>query len=256
MAKITTVYDGKEITLDLEGVFTAEDIEENFVPKAQHTNEVAKLNRLLTKATRSPDELLEDANFKAKALAAWKVGEMDATQVASITEGIRAREVGPLTEKLTAAESTIASLLDNDLNNNLLAAAQSVGIRPEFLTPMAEGRPAPAVAILRQVFDFGYDHDHKTHAVRNGEGFAYSSKPSGNMPYKTVAEAVGEWAKSTVAAPFLLNQKPNIPGANNRTTPVHTTPGATRHIANDPVTIGQNLEAVAKGEAVVSLTPS
>lgn len=259
MARITTQVDGKEVTLDLDGVYTEDEIKTSFVPKSIHDNELGKYRRLLDKAQKAPDDLLADETFKHRALEAWKIdpkNPLSADQLASLTESIRAKEVRPLQEQLQEKDSLTSRLLQTDLNRQIENAARAIGVRDEFLTPMSEGRPAPIVAILGQTFDFGFDAERATHAVKAPNGqFEYSGKPSPTNPYKTPAEAVQDWAKSKEAMPFLKDPRQRVGGPSGPQGPAPTAVRGQRQIANDPMAIGQNLEAVAKGEVEVLVSP-
>jgi len=259
MARITTQVDGKEITLDLDNIFTEEDVKRDYVPKSVLDNEVGKFKRLLEKAQRGPEDLLSDETFKMRALETWKIdpkNPLSGDQLASVTESIRSRELRPLQEQLVQRELLVSRLLSHDLHRQLETSARALGVRDEFLAPMAEGKAAPIVAIMAQTFDFGYDPERGSHAVKGPTGdFLYSSKPTSENPYKTPAEALQDWARSKEAAPFLKDPRQRVAGPGGQQGPPPTTMRGTRSVANDPVAIGQHLAAIAKGEITVNYSP-
>ena len=256
MARITTQVDGKDVTLELDNILTEEEVKRDFVPKSVLDNEVGKYKRLLEKAQRAPDDLLADESFKMRALESWKIdpkNPLSGDQLASVTESIRARELRPVQEQLQQKEALVTKLLSVDLHRQIEQSARAIGVRDEFLVPMVEGKAPPIVAMLSQTYDFAFDADRGAHGVRGANGqFEYSSKPTNENPYKTPAEALQDWARSKEAAPFLKDPRQRVSGPGGQQGPAPTTIRGQRSVANDPVAIGRNLEAIAKGEIGVN----
>lgn len=260
MAKFKVQHEGKEIEIELDAVALSE-VRENYVPKAHHDSEFAKLRKKMDKLVE-PDSLLESDEFKTKAVEKWGLkGGLPAEQVNQLKSTWEKQHLAPLQKQLETLTAEIQTGRKKDLWRQITDAAEAAGIKKVLRTAPANlpNAPAPIVGMLEAYF--GRDDERGNWFARNGEQFAFAAKPTNESPYKGVSEFVTEFAK---ASPDLLETAPPQKGAGlDRTTQLGgvLTPatrvqspsqnaGPVRVDAADPLSMGRNLEAIVSGKAV------
>lgn len=246
--KLKVQHNGAEIEVDApEGVLTAEEVAEQYVAKAVHNSEMAKL-RKKGEGRVTADELLENDEFKTRALEAWNVkpGKGQADVEAARREWSD-KTLKPVQDQLAKAGETITGLRRRMLHSEILAAAASAGVKPQFLKSPARGAIAPIVSLMEGAF--GFDEESGSWYVRNGETFAYAAKPAeGAPPYKSAAEYVAEFAGNKENADFVVDQRQRGPGMQQ---PGRASGAPGTIDASDPYAFARNAEKIAKGEVVV-----
>jgi len=197
-----------------------------FMPSAKFQEE---LNRrgisIATKAGyKKPEELTPE---EIKALAEQKGVKLDAeaaspsdTAVAIETAVKKNRtqwetaELTPLQQKLKEQEEENDRLLASQLYSQIIAVAAAAGVDDVLLKAPTKNMQPPIVSMLADAFS--YDLDTKQFLVTSddGEGFAFSDKPSEAHPYKDVEEFVTSWAEDKANAKFIKagQRGPNLQG--------------------------------------------
>lgn len=243
--KLKVMHNNAEIEVDApEGVLTAEDVAEQYVPKAVHNSELAKL-RKKSQGLKTPDELLEDDEFKTRAIESWgiKPGKTGADVAAARTEWDQ-KVLKPVADELTKSKGTIDGLRRGTLHSRIIAAATG-HVKPQFLKPPTRGAVAPLVAMLEGAY--GLEPETQDFYVRDGERFAYAAKPAEGapVPYKTPEEHVAEWIGNKDNADFLVDQRQRGPNLQNtgRTSTTGVVDGSADRFA-----FARNAEKIAKGE--------
>jgi hypothetical protein len=242
--KFKVQHGGAEIEVELEGVMTEAEVAEQYVAKAVHNSELAKL-RKKSQGLKTPDELLEDDEFKTRAIETWGVKPgKSAADVEAARKEWDAKVLKPVTDELGKAKGAIDGLRRGSLHARLIAAAQGQ-VAPQFLKPPTRGAVAPFVAMLEPAF--ALEPETQDFYVRDGERFAYAAKPADGapVPYKTPEEHVAEWIGNKDNAAFLIDQKQRGPNLQN--TGRSSTSGVVEGKA-DPYAFARNAEKIAKGE--------
>jgi hypothetical protein len=242
--KFKVQHNNADIEVELEGVYTEAEVADQFVAKAVHNSELAKL-RKKAQGLKTPDELLEDDEFKTRAIESWgiKPGK-SAADVEAARKEWDVKVLKPATDELAKAKGTIDGLRRGGLHARLIAAAQG-HVAPQFLKPPTRGAVAPFVAMLEPAF--ALEPETQDYYVRDGERFAYAAKPAEGapVPYKTPEEHVAEWIGNKDNAAFLIDQKQRGPNLQNqgRATQTGVVEGG-----GDPYAFARNAEKIAKGE--------
>lgn len=232
-----------------DGVTSAEDLAESFISKAIHNAEMAKL-RTGSKGLVDPSTLLEDAEFKTNALGNWgidldaleKARELSPEQIEAITTRTRKAEVEPLQKLLEAASGERDSLRRSSLVSQILQAASGVARENLMKSPVENGEP-PIVNLLGAYF--GYEPETGSFAVKEGDGFKYSGKPSATNPYMGVTEFMETWAGDKANAAFVQDNRQG--GPNLASTETHH-PGGSVILTRAQARNAQNYQK-AKAEA-------
>jgi hypothetical protein len=191
----------------------------------------ASVNDLTTKVNafgKTPEEIAaietELAEIKAKADSSDKDKTSLAAQVEQLTAAVT---------KLTDENATAtAALAAKTQASTIEAAATAAGANPAMLADLVAKAEREGWVIE------GAELVHKT-------GDIVTKSDANPLNNKSVDEYFAEVFKSQPA------YQADVSGAGGQQTTV-ITPGTTVIAANDPLALGQNAEAVAKGEAVVA----
>jgi hypothetical protein len=210
-----------------DAVFLPEDIEAGYIPKDRMNTIVQERLSRATKGLVKPEALLEDEDFRSRALETWgvKPGEGGVDE-ATLAEKLSARlrderskwerdELGPTTELVQSQQSMIGRLLSKRAEAEIIAAAAAAGIRPEFLKKDARGR-YPIVALVESNFD--YDHETDSIAIVDGYDeeenptFKLSTKGTKEMPYLGVGDFFSDFEKDPTNAVYFNDTRQRVDG--------------------------------------------
>jgi len=212
--KIKTNINGQPTEIE---VADEEIVAAGFQPTANFEKElgrraisIAKKQGLMT-ADELKAQLLDDETFVQSVLDSKgiKPGQQDAGETATaIQDAVKrnrqeweSRELAPTRAKLEEFETREQSLLVKDLHRQIIQAAAQLGIKKALLKSPTRGSAPPIVSMLETAF--GFDTDTGEFYVLDGEGFAFSDKPSKDNPYKTVEEFVEQWTQDKENSEFL-----------------------------------------------------
>lgn len=192
-------YQGNEIEVPRpKGVFLEAEVNEKYVPKGAHNDQMARLRRDLDarKDLKPAETYLDDPDFKKKAVEKWGLdpnatSEQFQQQLARQKGEIFERDVKPLTEKLTKAEQRIADLQVKQLEASILAGAQGK-VDPKYLKPVSKSGKALVVALLKDAFKYDPEND-AWFAKGTSETAPFLFSQSGESPYMGPAEFIGGW---------------------------------------------------------------
>lgn len=205
--------------------------------------------------------LLTDEDFRSEALDAWGVdpNANDGEPAPKVEERLQqAREewerkhLTPAQERAQELESRVNILLNRRLEAEILEAA-GPAVKEPFRK--RQGKSSPLIA--KMVADrFEYDPEHDAFFLKDGDdGFAFSSKPSGDAPYKSVSEFMEEFLADPSNKDLVNDQRPRGPGFGS--------PGGgsgsgeftlTREEAKDPAKYRAAREAASKAGSTVQIT--
>lgn len=214
MARIKVQHEGKEIEVDLpEGYLSPAQVQEQYVPRSYMEQEISRkaksrYTKLVEEAKTDPAKKAELA--KLLGIEPKQPGEDkgDFTQRLKDAQASWERDnLEPLKTKLTEQGKRVERLTRNKLEGDIIAAAAEAGVKKEFLTPIAEGQPAPFVQFV--MGNFGYSDEHDDHFVRRGEEFEYAANPAGGrVPFKTVKEFITkDFVKLPYAKTYIEDQR-------------------------------------------------
>lgn len=113
-------------------------------------------------------------------------------------------ELKPVAEQLQTSKAEVDTLRRDRLTDSIVAAAARAGVKATLLNPPFAGAKAPIVAMLEQ--GFGLHEQTRQWYARGASAeqpFAFAAQPSGAQPYKTVDEAVSDWAKKPENKEFI-----------------------------------------------------
>lgn len=200
----------------LDGWLPEERVRAEYMPKTTFEAELGKRTKSIIKndGYRKAEELLEDEGFKKTFIEKHGLDPSKSAQefqaaLVREKEGLIAREVTPLKERLTKYEQRIAAKNARELQSTILSAAAGK-VKPSLLKG-TNGTKAPIVAMLESVF--GHDEENDAWFVRKGDdGYMFSK--SGVAPYQTVEEFIDEWAQNKDNADWLVDQTQAGPEAN------------------------------------------
>jgi hypothetical protein len=244
---------GTEHDVDIPNAIdvASDEFKQGYKPIAVHNHELAAARRS-TEGLKKPEDLLSDDAFKAQALTTWGIdpkgkAKLSGEELAQLQEQIRTKEVKPLQDQLTKATATITSGRQSQLRSVIESHARALHVDDRFLASPHEGAPPMIVAMLEPLF--GFDEETANWAVKKGEKFEYSSKPVDGQPWKGPIEFLAEWAGSDKGKGFLKDVRQRVAGPGGAQ---GAPAGSMKTIAgNDPLTFGQNLEGIAKGDVTV-----
>lgn len=252
MAKFKVTIDGAEREVEIPNAVdtSSDEFKSQYLLRAVHDHEMGSA-RKAAKDLKDPAKLLEDEEFRAKALSTWGIdpkakAALTAEQLEEVRKRVREQELVPLEQKLTKATATIGQLRQTQLHAAILEAARG-HVRDEFLarpTPLAK----PLIVSMLEE-QFGFDEETGAWAVRKGEGYEYASKPEHGRPWMDVTEFVTNWAGQDVAKPFLKDQRQRIPGPGQP--PASGGSGKTI-AASDQAAFLENLKDIASGKVSVA----
>ena len=123
-------------------------------------------------------------------------------------------ELTPLQTKLKEQEEENDRLMAQTLYSQIISAAAAVGVEDALLKPPTKNAQAPIVSMLADAFALDVDTKQFLVLSDDGEGFAFSDKPTEDHPYKDVAEFVKAWAEDKANAKFIRpgQRGPNLQG--------------------------------------------
>lgn len=197
-----------------------------FMPASKFQEELTRRGTSIAQKAGyvKPDEMTPE---QIKALAEQKgvklpVEADPGTMAATIQEATTKKrtewettELKPVQTKVQELETENETLLQKQLHSQILAAAAAVGVEKTLLKAPNRNSPPPIVSMLESAF--GYDTDTKQFYVLSddGEGFAFSDKPTEEHPYKDPAEFLELWAANKDNAKFIevtAQRGPNLQG--------------------------------------------
>lgn len=220
----TQQADGTVVAIE---VADEEVVAAGFMPSAKFQEE---LNRrgisIATKAGyRKPEELTPE---EIKALAEQKGVKLEAEAGASpsdtavaIEQAVKKQrtawettELTPVQAKLKEQEDENDRLLAGKLHSEIIAVAAAAGVEDALLKAPSKNSLPPIVSMLQDAFALDVDTKQFLVLSDDGEGFAFSDKPSESHPYKDVEEFVTAWAEDKANAKFIKpgQRGPNLQG--------------------------------------------
>lgn len=225
MAKITVTIDGKQSEVDVpdEQIQAA-----GFMQTGKFNEELTR--RGVSLATKQgyvkPDEM---TNEQIEALAKTKgvkfetvVQNNPADTATAIQEAVAKKrteweraELDPIKTKNTALEEEGANLLQQKLHSQIIAAAAAAGVEKSMLKPLTKNTLPPIVSMLQDVFAFDTDTKQFLVLADDGEGPAFSDRPTADHPFKDVEEYVDQWSANKDNAKFIevtAQRGPNLQG--------------------------------------------
>lgn len=182
----------------------------------------AKVDKLTADFSAKFEGLLDDDEFKNKALEAWgidpkankakKTDDDFAQELARKREEWERKELAPVRDQTQALQNENQDLQRRILRGEIVQAAAGV-IKPELLKKGTNGIEAPFITMVEGVF--GLDPEHKQFFVRKGEDdWEFSAQPqSGAPPYMSVGEFVKRWADEKDNRWAVLDNRQEGPGA-------------------------------------------
>jgi hypothetical protein len=181
----------------LKGWVPQQEVDEKFIPKSAHNDQMARMRRDLdaTKGKKDPDELLNDAEFKSKAVQTWGLdpnatNEQFKTQLERQRAELVEREIKPREAKLEKAGSEIGKLRQKDLRGQIIQTAAALKVEEKYLKSPTKGGKPLLVSMLEDAF--GFDGEHNEWFAKGDNG-TYAFSQSGELPYQTVAEWMQGW---------------------------------------------------------------
>lgn len=251
--KTTVQVEGKSIEVDIPGVVAEADVAAKYMPKDVFEAELARRGTSIAEKQGYVNPKALDAAGKKALLEALGVkadggaaeGELG-KQIERAKATWSETELRPVIEREAALKSEIEGARKERLYDAIITAAAKAGVLPALLES-AGGSKAAIVAMHEH--RFGFDEKSRQWYQRGADGsLAFASQPTADRPYKTVDEAIVDWAKLPTSKPFvglLMQQGPGLQGGGRAA----GAPGVVDR--SDPLAFGMNLEAIAKGKAVV-----
>jgi hypothetical protein len=123
-------------------------------------------------------------------------------------------ELTPMQQKLKEQEEENDRLLASKLHSEIIAVAAAAGVEDALLKAPSKNALPPIVSMLQDAFALDVDTKQFLVLSDDGEGFAFSDKPSEAHPYKDVEEFVTAWAEDKANAKFIKpgQRGPNLQG--------------------------------------------
>lgn len=252
MAKVTVQHEGKDIEVELEGWVSEAAVAAEYIPKAKHERVVHEEKAKARRATLTG--ALADEDFKAKALSAWDIdltkngsGEkLSDQQLAAARLDWDKKALVPLQEQLAAKDAGLSKLQQKVLQKSILAAARAFKVKPELVETLPGSAKPAIVSMLEGAFGL-HDEDGEFYVKKsNGDGFEVNAGQGASV-YAGIDDYFAQIAKDKQYVRFFDRPQQNV-GAGNPRSADSDQPGI---IPNDPVSIGNNLKAIASGKAVV-----
>lgn len=223
---ITVQVDGADVKVPVTALepIIQKRVEKEYVPVKAHNDQMARLRKQVDglKDRRSTDELMQDPEFKAKAIQAWGL-DPNATnaelrsQIERHKLEMTEREIKPRDVKLQKAGDTITKLRQKDLRGQILQAAAGVKVEEKYLRAPAKGAKPLIVSMFED--NFGFDDENGEWFAKGQNGQAFTFSTTGDVPYQTVAEFFQAWANSD-GKEFLRSEQQKGADATTKTTPV------------------------------------
>lgn len=195
-----------------------------FQPTANFEKELSRraLSIAQKQGFRRPEDLLEDETFvqqvlDKKGIKPGATSADPADTAVAIQEALKKnrgewenRELNPLRQKNEEYETREQQLLVKDLHRQIIQAAATMGVKKALLKSASRNAVPPIVSMTET--SFGFDTDTGEFYVLDGEGFAFSDKPSKDRPYKDVEEFIEQWASNKENAEFVETTAQRGPG--------------------------------------------
>ncbi|MHC4703166.1 MAG: hypothetical protein ACYTFQ_21585, partial [Planctomycetota bacterium] len=187
--KVKNPETGEVTEIEVEGAISLEEVKENYLPRAVFQAELDKRVKSILSGEDyvKADDLLEDSEFRTKALELWGEtlgggGDQETAEqrAALIQEAIGKerkkwdRELVPMREGAEKDKATISKLRQKELAALIIEAARP-DVADSLLVSPGNGMSPAIVNLLAPMFGFNAEAD--TWAVRDGDDFAYSTNP-------------------------------------------------------------------------------
>lgn len=174
-------------------------IADKYIPKASHNDQMARMRKELDqfKGRPDPEALLNDPEFRTKAIGAWgldpKAAKQEITeQRQRLTQELTEREVKPREQKIATLGTQVEGLRRKDLRGQIAQAASAVKVDDKFLkSPSKNGKPL-IVSMMEEGFE--YDDEHGEWFAKGSQGNKFAFSQSGDVPYMTVSEFFQVWS--------------------------------------------------------------
>lgn len=199
--------DGTEIDVELPaGYVSPQEIAATHVPKDFMQSEIER--RLRGKA--DPDKLLTDEAFRAKALETWgvkpgKSEKPNGEDVEKLFGEWGTKHLEPVKQALTKAETRAKRALERDRDYQIVQAARDAGVKEQFLK--APGPKAKPLIVKMFEDEAGFSEEHDDWFAKDGDGFAFSTQPTKDRPFRSIGEMVTEWSKDKANADWISDQR-------------------------------------------------
>lgn len=193
------------------------EVLKGYVPQTAFENEVNRRVEagVKTKTQELRTSLLDDEEFRTGALKKWNIDPNakpgEKPDLERMQSEWRDRELKPVKTELEKREQRIQSLLSGKRDSQIVRSAAAHGVKKRYLNPTAEGADPLVVAMFAHMF--GYDEQTDDWYVKNGDsGFAFGKNPTTGKPYRTVDEAIEDWASKPENKEFLDDNRQGGPG--------------------------------------------
>lgn len=191
---------------------------DKYVPKASHNDQMARMRKEADsyKARPTADEMLENPDFKTKAVQAWGLDPKATNkeiqeQREKLRNELLEREVKPREAKLTAAQERIQALQRKDLRGQIAQAAALVKVDDKFLKVPGKNAKPLIVSMMEEGFE--WDDEHQEWFAKGSQGNKFAFSQTGEVPYMTVSEYFSVWAGGE-GKDFLRNERQSGADAN------------------------------------------
>jgi hypothetical protein len=186
--KAMAFVEGKETEVELDDAVV--------ITLDQHKTRLNRTvqDRLARQAVNLKGELLADEAFVADVLKSKGIDLTKGTgkdgkalteaDVARLQEEWRTRELKPVQDQLTKATTTLQTDRQRTLKSSLETELLKAGVKKSIASRIAE----------IEANRFGFDDKSGQFAVKDGEGFAFSTKATQDRPFKGMDEFAAEWA--------------------------------------------------------------
>lgn len=252
MAKVKVTVEGKEVEVDLpQGYLSPDEVKAGYVSKEAASQLVE--DRIGRYAKKAKQELLEDAEFRTEALAAWNVqpggkGGNSATP-AEIEEALKEYErtrLVPLQKDLDSYKGKVQTLTRSQLHAQIIAEATAAGVHRQFLKPLPGSKTPAIIGMVEN--NFGFDEQNNDWLVRSADGKSYqvSGDTGAPHPYKGVKHFFADFAKDPDFRGMLEDRQGGAdlkkPGDGS---------GKLTVSRSDPRAMGLHAEKIATGEVTL-----
>lgn len=216
--KATVQVEGKSVEVDIPGVVAEADLASKYTPNEAVSRIVQDRLTQFGKSHVSLEDISAKPEVKQKVLDLLGIKPQSGDgDVGKQLEGAKKQwtetELKPIAEQLQSSKTEIETLRRDRLTDSIVAAAARVGVKAMLLNPPVPGAKPAIVAMLEQ--SFGFDDKTRQWYARGANAeqpFAFSAKPTGAQPYKTVEEAIADWAKTPANKEFVGIMSQSGPG--------------------------------------------
>jgi hypothetical protein len=156
-----------------------------------------------------PDSLLEDQDFRSRAVEAWgldptKTSQQFQQQLEKTKKELDEREIKPRQAAVEKLLDEVDKYRYRDLQGQIVQAAAALKVDEKFLKPTVKGGKPLIVAMLQEGFDFDEDNDGWFAKGSGGNPFAFSQ--GGDVPYMSVSEFMQQWVNAE-GKDFVRNER-------------------------------------------------